>query len=86
MKMPFSVWVDQEMKRVLGEVQAAMPPPPSPEKQALINIQDEILSILHARQLKADEVDSDLVRDWLQDLYDLAEVGQGGKSHFHPDP
>ncbi|CAN5445918.1 hypothetical protein BH09PLA1_BH09PLA1_21750 [soil metagenome] len=56
-----------------------------PEQDALLELNDEIMSMLHAQQLRQDSVPSATVKEWLQELYDIAQVGLGKPRHFQRD-
>lgn len=49
---------------------------------ALSDIGDEVMSMLHAQQLREASLDSQTVTGWLRLIYDMVQVGLGGKSHF----
>ena len=55
------------------------------QRNALIELSDEIMSILHAHQLKAPQMQSNEVREWIRGLYDLVQKGLGKPAHFYPD-
>jgi hypothetical protein len=54
-------------------------------QNALVELNDEIMSMLHAQQLRQDSVPSATVKEWLQGLYDIAQVGLGKSRHFRRD-
>ena len=56
-----------------------------PEQNALWELNDEIMSMLHAQQLRQDHVPSETVKHWLQELYDTTQVGLGKPRHFRRD-
>ncbi len=56
-----------------------------PEQNALWELNDEIMAMLHAQQLGQDSVPSATVKEWLQDLYDIAQIGLGKPRHFRRD-
>lgn len=47
------------------------------EQNALLELSDEIMSALHAEQLRHDSVPSSTVTQWLRQLYDIAQGGLG---------
>jgi hypothetical protein len=54
--------------------------------KALDAIGDEVMSILHAHNLKAPTVAAVTVVAWLRGIYDMVEVGRGRPPHFaQPD-
>ena len=53
------------------------------QRDALCELNDEIMSILHAEQLRHDSVDSATVLQWLRGLYDVVKVGLGQSPHFN---
>jgi hypothetical protein len=55
------------------------------ERNALLELSDEIMSLLHAEQLKHESVPSAMVTEWLRELYDIAQVGSGKSRHFRRD-
>ena len=57
----------------------------SPEANALWELNDEIMSMLHAQELGQRSVPSATVKQWLQGLYDIAQVGLGKPRHFRRD-
>jgi hypothetical protein len=58
---------------------------PQPEENALVELNDEIMSMLHAQQLRQESVPSETVKKWLQGLYDIAQVGLGKPRLFRRD-
>lgn len=52
--------------------------------EALIYLNDEIMSILHAHSLRQDKVDSEVVTGWLRGLYDAVQEGLEKARHFPP--
>jgi hypothetical protein len=52
------------------------------EQNALWELNDEIMSMLHAQQLRQESVSSATVRLWLQELYDITQVGLGKPRNF----
>ena len=56
-----------------------------PAQNALRAQSDEIMSMLHAQQLRQESMPSATVTQWLQELYDLAQVGLGKPRHFRRD-
>jgi hypothetical protein len=56
-----------------------------PEQNALWELNDEIMSMLHAQQLRQESVSSATVKEWLQGLYDIAQVGLGKPRHVRRD-
>jgi len=55
------------------------------EQGALWELSDEIMSALHAEQLRHESVSSTTVKQWLCELYDIAQVGLGLPRHFGRD-
>ena len=56
-----------------------------PEMNALLELNDEIMSMIHAQQLRQESVPSATVKEWLQGLYDIAQMGLGNPRHFRRD-
>ena len=52
------------------------------QNKALWMLNDEIMSMLHARPLNETSIPSAKVREWLQLLYDLVQDGFGKPPHF----
>ena len=52
------------------------------QRDALYELNDEIMSILHAEQLRHDSIASATVTQWLRGLYDFVQVGLGKSPHF----
>jgi hypothetical protein len=55
---------------------------PNRQVHALYELQDELMSILHAHPLRQPLVDSAKVTDWLRGLYDIVQEGLGKPRHF----
>jgi hypothetical protein len=51
---------------------------------ALGRLNDEIMSILHAHSLREKMIDTEIVRGWLQGLYNEVRIGLGKGAHFKP--
>ena len=49
---------------------------------ALVQVGDEVMSMLHAHSLRQEVIPSATVINWLQGIYDLVEVGLGRPPHF----
>ena len=49
---------------------------------ALSELSDEVMSMLHARQLREASLDSQTVTGWLRLIYDVVQVGLGAEPHF----
>ena len=52
------------------------------QRNALFNLNDEIMSTLHAHQLREANVPSKEVVAWLRGLYDIVQEGLGKPAHF----
>ena len=49
---------------------------------ALVQVSDEVMSMLHAHPLRQEAIQSATVVNWLQGIYDLVEMGLGRPAHF----
>lgn len=49
---------------------------------ALVTINDEVMSILHAHALRQETIAADTVSDWMQGIYDLVQQGLDKPAHF----
>ena len=49
---------------------------------ALVTINDEVMSILHAYALRQETIAADTVIDWMHDIYDLVQRGLDKPAHF----
>jgi hypothetical protein len=52
------------------------------QSTALCGLNDEVMSMLHAWQLRHPSVDSQTVIDWLRLIYDEVQAGLGKERHF----
>jgi hypothetical protein len=57
---------------------------PARQYTALVCLNDELMSLLHAHVLQQDTVPSETVIAWLRSLYDIVQEGLGKPKHFQP--
>jgi hypothetical protein len=55
------------------------------QRDALYALNDEIMSMLHARPLREKTIGSEHVTRWLRRLYNITETGLGNRVHFRHD-
>jgi hypothetical protein len=55
------------------------------QRNALVDLGDDIMSVLHSHQLREPQIRSEVVIAWIRGLYDTVQKGLGKPAHFFPE-